>query len=808
MNILKSNQFYMLLLCLIGFNTVLFSQVAINQNGSTANEQSILDISSTSKGLLIPRMSSQQILNLKALLSSAEKGMIVFDNENNAFYYYDGTNFIEIQAGVPDKLEDTNLDSELSMTTNNGSDVVEINLEGTDYFRFQQGGIEFLNNGSSVFIGEGSGQNDDFTDNYNVFIGYNSGKNNTSGYNNVGTGALALFNNTSGNSNIAVGYYSLVNNNSGYQNLGIGNRSLYSNVSASGNMALGNNSLYNLTTGIENTAIGNNSLKTLGNGYYNTVLGKGAGFNMTSGSSNTIVGFEAGRGSTSFSGSGNILLGYKAGYYETGSNKLYIENSNSSTPLIGGDFATDEVYINGTIKITGGNPGNNKFLKSDNNGTASWDNINLNSINNVVSDDSSIYIGYEAGINDEGGTYTVGIGWNALRNNSQGTKNIALGYRAMSQSTLGDDNIAIGSLALTSATNTTANTAIGNYTMIYSTASFNVALGDYALYGNTTGTKNVSVGFMANGNNQTGSNNTIIGYNAGKGTSLHSKSGNVFLGYEAGYNETGSNKLYIENSSSTTPLIGGDFSTDEVYINGTLKITGGNPAAGKVLRSDAAGVAVWDSISMNQIENIITDDTSVFIGYDAGINDPGGTYCIGIGRKALENNLSYRNISMGAFSLNTNAYGADNIAIGTYALKSSTSSANIAIGSYSLEFATNASCISIGHMSQRYNSSGASNIGIGHMANYFNETGSDNTIIGYMAGRGASAHSKSGNVFLGYKAGYNETGSNKLYIENSDISSPLIGGDFSADEVYINDSYIRCKWQCKLANQYISKPAF
>src|SRR5438034_169841 len=45
-------------------------------------------------------------------------------------------------------------------------------------------------------------------------------------------------------------------------------------------------------------------------------------------------------------------------------------------------------------------------------------------------------------------------------------------------------------------------------------------------------------------------------------------SGNVFLGKQAGYGETGSNKLYIENSTNTTtPLLYGDFSTRQLSIN-------------------------------------------------------------------------------------------------------------------------------------------------------------------------------------------------------------------------------------------------
>ena len=48
-------------------------------------------------------------------------------------------------------------------------------------------------------------------------------------------------------------------------------------------------------------------------------------------------------------------------------------------------------------------------------------------------------------------------------------------------------------------------------------------------------------------------------------------------------------------------------------------------------------------------------------------------------------------------------------------------------------------------------------------------------MVGFMAGHGGNSFSKSGNVFLGYQAGYTELGSNLLYIENSDSPSPLMG---------------------------------
>jgi hypothetical protein len=61
--------------------------------------------------------------------------------------------------------------------------------------------------------------------------------------------------------------------------------------------------------------------------------------------------------------------------------------------------------------------------------------------------------------------------------------------------------------------------------------------------------------------------------------------------------------------------------------------------------------------------------------------------------------------------------------------------------------------------------------------------GSHNTSIGWKSG---FLNKGNNNVFLGNNAGYNETGSNKLYIDNSNTTTPLIGGDFSVDEVYLN----------------------
>ncbi len=68
-----------------------------------------------------------------------------------------------------------------------------------------KGQIETYNNGNSVFIGKGAGENDDLGNNSNVFIGYEAGKTNIHGAYNIAIGSIALQQNISGANNIALG---------------------------------------------------------------------------------------------------------------------------------------------------------------------------------------------------------------------------------------------------------------------------------------------------------------------------------------------------------------------------------------------------------------------------------------------------------------------------------------------------------------------------------------------------------------------------------------------------------------------------
>ncbi len=68
------------------------SQVAINTDGSNANASSILDLKSTNKGLLIPRMTASQ----KSAISAPATGLMIYQTDGTTgFYYYDGSSWIQ-----------------------------------------------------------------------------------------------------------------------------------------------------------------------------------------------------------------------------------------------------------------------------------------------------------------------------------------------------------------------------------------------------------------------------------------------------------------------------------------------------------------------------------------------------------------------------------------------------------------------------------------------------------------------------------------------------------------------------------------
>ena len=211
----------------------------------------------------------------------------------------------------------------------------------------------------------------------------------------------------------------------------------------------------------------------------------------------------------------------------------------------------------------------------------------------------SVYIGDDAGENDDGSNYkgNTGVGAHALQHvgigatgNFEGKSNTAFGSMALNANTKGHTNTALGSRSLVNLTTTWGNTAVG-----YNT-----------LYDNN------------------GYANTVIGSNACR----HNVSGNynVAIGYRAGFNETGSNKLYIENSDSDSPLIYGEFDNDIVEINGKLNIA--NQTTISTTGGQTGALVINDDGSNDRPGIQFTNNTSQYISGDDQSNEMFGFYSL------------------------------------------------------------------------------------------------------------------------------------------------------------------------------------
>lgn len=77
--------FFISLIALMSLEST--AQVAINTNGAVADETAILDVKSTTQGLLIPRMSTANRIGI----TNPANGLFVFDTDTKSVWFYETT---------------------------------------------------------------------------------------------------------------------------------------------------------------------------------------------------------------------------------------------------------------------------------------------------------------------------------------------------------------------------------------------------------------------------------------------------------------------------------------------------------------------------------------------------------------------------------------------------------------------------------------------------------------------------------------------------------------------------------------------
>lgn len=397
-----------------------------------------------------------------------------------------------------------------------------------------------------------------------LFLGTEAGLNDDGSNNrNVGVGYLALYSNTTGNSNTATGNQALYSNTSGNSNTAIGDAALYANIYGFNNTAVGSFTLSGNTSGNYNTAMGYTALQKNTEGSSNAAYGSGALFSNTSGYS-------------------NVALGNAALYENT------IGNENTAV---------------GTGSLYGNTTGNNNTA------------IGLSALGANTIGSNSTASGYKSLYSNTTGTSNTATGSAALYSNTTGSNNTANGYITLFDNTTGYNNTANGRSALELNSTGSNNTANGYRALSRNTTGeYNTSNGAYSMEYNTTGYSNVAIGANALNSNTTGNTNTAIGESALNSNTIGL--GNVAIGSRAGYYETGSNKLYISNSSTSDPLIYGEFDNKELTINGATIIKSFNNATPDLILSGTSNTVAGDDGIISSDPNYAGSD--IFMrSYDA-----------------------------------------------------------------------------------------------------------------------------------------------------------------------------------------------
>ena len=444
--------------------------------------------------------------------------------------------------------------------------------------------------------------------------------------------------------------------------------------------------------------------------------------------------------------------------------------------------------------------------------------------------------------NIPGGNMNLGF---SSSKNILGANNTVFGWLGLAnaQANCGD-NVAMGNFALQSTTNGCLNTAIGTYSMAYSltgshnvgvgvntlpfcSASWNSAVGCFALDRQTTGWGNTALGFAAMQWVTNGSENVSLGYSSG--TFNYSGSGNVVLGADSGQLFNSSYNILLGCGVEVPqPDIGGQMNIGGVIFGKGLKPTDTDNALayagniglfttnlsnanftvnGTTLLTGNVTVGGTLSIGSTQVTPFglgllgSTNPSSILTTLGLPGNPQTVLTVANLRNYAFTNNipiispgnvgggyayLSFTNMSGGTPNLGISSsqdiLGGNNTVFGWPGLVNAQSNCgvNVAIGNFALQSLTNGSLnTAIGVSSLANNLSGSQNVGVGVNTLPFSTTswntavgcfaldrqttGWGNTALGFAAMQWVTNGSE--NLALGYSSGtFNHSGSGNVVL--------------------------------------------
>jgi hypothetical protein len=685
--------FLLLIIALCITHESIAQSFAINTDGSTANNSALLDVKSTTKGLLVPRMSKAE----RNLIASPATGLLIFQNapDSIGFYYYDGSmwNWMAALNGNADTLawkrsgnSGTNPSVNFIGTTDNQSInfrqdnkwIGKWNSSTRNYFIGGGSGEGNSIGVSNVSIGDSAG-NASTASNFNVLIGTNTGITNigswttmigidagrtnqsngsvfigsAAGMRNITGAANTFVGDNAGRDNTTAGGNSFFGSfagalNTGANNAAFGQIALAANTTGAGNAAFGTWAMNRNTTASANTAVGSSALYFNSTGANNTAAGFHALFNNTTGANNTASGFEALEGNTN--GRYNMAAGFRALFENStgnrnvaiGSHALYLQNNDSLNVAIG-DSAGYATNTSENTFIGGWSGRNNSFGLSN------------------------TFIGAKSGYNNNSGPSNTFVGAKSGYNNSSGLGSTALGHVAMFNNNSSFWQVAIGDSALYSNTGSfhNSNIAIGAHAAAYNPGSSgSIFIGFRSGYTSDGGVGNIFMGSYS-GEKSAGAYNIGIGQQA-----LRYATGNdnVALGYGA---------MQTSISGSNNTAIGDGAMAQDT--SGTQNTVIGSSALRFSRNTSANTVSGYQAMLNHKVGN-----NNTATGYNALFADTSGVQNVAVGYWAMRSYHGNNNTSLGTNSLDFVGSGNNNTAIGYDAdvMKTNLSNAT-AIGAFS-----------------------------------------------------------------------------------------------------------------------------
>jgi hypothetical protein len=450
----------------------LFGQVGINLDGTQPHPSAMLDVKSTSKGFLPPRLTSQQRL----AIPSPANGLVVYDTDSSSLAVFVSSAWAFLKPFPPFPPVPTD---PRRIVDANGDTWVDTYYGGAngDSIVFHLGDLTGPGSIEMILIKNGNGQARlEFPDLLeNTFVGDKAGFFTTGGTKNTALGNSALHKNTEGLGNTAVGVHALYENKVGGGNTAVGLAALQHNTIGIDNTAVGRIALSNNTTGTSNTAAGVETLRDNTTGVNNAAYGAYALVSNIAGNNNTAIGTGA----------------------------MVVNNADNNCAV--GAFTMEQ----NTTGVWNTAVGTSTFQENTTGSTNTA--IGAGALQVSLTGDANTAVGFSAMAGNKTGSENTAVGHNALVSNLTGSSNVAVGNVAMFNSNHGSFNTALGFEALLNTTGQTVS---------------NTAVGWQALSNNVSGTNNSALGATANVTSPALFNATAIGYGASVNASNKVRIGN------------------------------------------------------------------------------------------------------------------------------------------------------------------------------------------------------------------------------------------------------------------------------------------